>query len=103
MLSPREKTCLRWIDRSRTVAEIASLESKSLADIESCLQSALAALKAKSVKEALQKADHSESDWLIDFLQALFPSALNGTDLAAESGGKRTAQAWKPCADLCLN
>lgn len=62
MLSPREKACLRWIARGRTVAEIASLEGKSLADVESCLQSALVALKAKSIKEALQKADHSESD-----------------------------------------
>ncbi|NKM00998.1 LuxR family transcriptional regulator [Rhizobium leguminosarum bv. viciae] len=62
ILSPLEKTCLRWISRGRTVAEIASIEGKSVADIESCLQSALGALKAKSIKEALQKADLSKSD-----------------------------------------
>jgi len=62
MLSPLEKSCLRWISRGRTVAEIASIEGKDIADIESCLQSALVALKAKSIEEALQKADLSESD-----------------------------------------
>lgn len=40
-LSPLEKSCLRWISRGRTVAEIASIEGKSVADIESCMQSAL--------------------------------------------------------------
>lgn len=62
MLAPREKTCLRWIARGRTVAEIALIQGKSVADIESRLQSALVALKAKSIKEALQKAELSESD-----------------------------------------
>ncbi|MBY3171573.1 LuxR family transcriptional regulator [Rhizobium laguerreae] len=62
ILSPLEKTCLRWISGGRTVAEIASIEGKSVADIERCLQSAFVALKAKSIKEALQKADLSESD-----------------------------------------
>lgn len=62
MLSPHEKTCLRWIARGRTVAEIASLEGKSVADIENCLQSALVALKAKSIEEAVQKADLGRSD-----------------------------------------
>jgi len=62
ILSPLEKTCLRWISRGRTVAEIASIEGKSVADIESCLQRALVALKAKSIKEALQKADLRRSD-----------------------------------------
>ncbi|MBX5173520.1 LuxR family transcriptional regulator [Rhizobium sp. NZLR1b] len=61
ILSPLEKTCLRWISRGRTVAEIASIEGKSIENIESCLQSALVALKAKSIKEAIQKADF-ESD-----------------------------------------
>ncbi|MDH6268118.1 DNA-binding CsgD family transcriptional regulator [Rhizobium sp. SG_E_25_P2] len=59
-LSPFEKACLRWISRGRTVAEIAFIEGKNVADIESCLENALAALKAKSIKEALQKADLSE-------------------------------------------
>ncbi len=62
ILSPLEKTCLRWISRGRTVAEIASIEGKSVADIESCLQSAFVALKAKTIKEALQKADLNESN-----------------------------------------
>ncbi|APO77252.1 helix-turn-helix domain-containing protein (plasmid) [Rhizobium etli 8C-3] len=61
-LPPLEKACLRWIARGRTIAEIASIEGKSVADIESCVQSTLVALKAKSIKEALQKADLSESD-----------------------------------------
>ncbi|MDQ0323097.1 DNA-binding CsgD family transcriptional regulator [Pararhizobium capsulatum DSM 1112] len=60
--SPLEKTCLRWIARGRTVAEIASIEGKSVADIESCLLGVLVALKAKSIKEALQKADLCEPD-----------------------------------------
>jgi len=62
ILSPLEKTCLRWISRGRTVGEIASIEAKSVADIESCLQGALVALEAESIKEALQKADLRESD-----------------------------------------
>jgi DNA-binding CsgD family transcriptional regulator len=60
ILSPLEKTCLRWISRGRTVAEIALLEGKSVADIESCLQSALIALDAKSIAEALQKMNLSD-------------------------------------------
>ncbi|AVH45437.1 LuxR family transcriptional regulator [Agrobacterium tumefaciens] len=62
ILSPLEKTCLRWISRGRTVDEIASIEGRSVADIKSCLQSAFVALKAKSIREALQKANLSESD-----------------------------------------
>ena len=62
ILSPIEKTCLRWISRGRTVAEIASLEGKSVAFIENRLQNALVALKAKSIEEALQKADLGQSD-----------------------------------------
>lgn len=56
MLSPLEKTCLRWLSRHRSIAEIASLEGKSAADIENCVQRALLALDAKSIAEALQKA-----------------------------------------------
>ncbi|MGN7958876.1 helix-turn-helix transcriptional regulator [Agrobacterium tumefaciens] len=62
ILSPLEKTCLRWSSGGRTVAEIASLEGKSVATIENCLQSALVALKAKSIDEALQKADLGQFD-----------------------------------------
>ena len=62
LLSPLENTCLRWIARGRTVAEIASLEGKSVAYIENCLQSALVVLKAKSREEALQKADLDQTD-----------------------------------------
>ena len=62
ILSPLERTCLRWISRGRTVAEIASIEGKNIADIESCLLSALVALKAKSIEEALQKTDHGQPD-----------------------------------------
>jgi DNA-binding CsgD family transcriptional regulator len=61
-LSPLEKTCLRWISRGRTLGEIASIEAKSVGDIESCLQNALVALEAKSITEALQKADLREAD-----------------------------------------
>ena len=56
ILSPFETTCLRWVSRGRTISEIASLEDKSVADIEYCLQRALLALEVKSIAEALQKA-----------------------------------------------
>ncbi|AFL55222.1 MULTISPECIES: LuxR C-terminal-related transcriptional regulator [Sinorhizobium/Ensifer group] len=61
-LSPLEKTCLRWISRGRTVAEIASLEGKSVADIEGYLQRALAALEVRSTEEAIAKANLSEPE-----------------------------------------
>nr|WP_084438734.1 LuxR C-terminal-related transcriptional regulator [Shinella sp. HZN7] len=62
ILSPLEKSCIRWISRGRTVAEIASLEGKSVVDIESCLRSALRTLGAKSIAEALQKANLPQPD-----------------------------------------
>ncbi|TRB05068.1 LuxR family transcriptional regulator [Rhizobium rhizogenes] len=62
ILSPLEKTCIRWISQGRTVAEIASIEGKSVADIENCLHSSLVVLKAKSIEEAIQKADLSKSN-----------------------------------------
>ncbi|TBY55816.1 LuxR family transcriptional regulator [Rhizobium leguminosarum bv. viciae] len=43
ILSPIEKTCLRWISRGRTVAEIALLE-------------------ARSTEEAIEKANLSEPE-----------------------------------------
>jgi DNA-binding CsgD family transcriptional regulator len=60
ILSPLEKTCLRWISRGRTVAEIALLEGMSIGDIETCLQSAMVASDAKSMAEALQKMNLSD-------------------------------------------
>ena len=60
MLSPLEKTCLRWVARGRTIAEISSLEGKTVAEIESCVQSALVALNAKSMAEALRKMNFSD-------------------------------------------
>lgn len=60
MLSPLEKTCLRWVSQGRTIAEITLLEGKTVADIESCLQSALVALNAKSMAQALRKMNLSD-------------------------------------------
>ncbi|MGV4797416.1 MULTISPECIES: LuxR family transcriptional regulator [Rhizobium] len=62
MLSPLEKACLRWVSQDRPLAEIAMLEGKSVPEIELYLQRALVALEAKSIKQALQKANLSESD-----------------------------------------
>lgn len=57
MLSPLERTCLRWASQGRSVAEIARLEAKSDAEIEGCLEQALVSLGAKSIDEALEKAN----------------------------------------------
>lgn len=62
ILSPLEATCLRWVSRGRTISEIASLEGKSVTDIENCLQRALLALEVKSIAEALQKAKLTARD-----------------------------------------
>lgn len=62
ILSPLEKSCLRWVSRGRTIAEIAQLEGKSETEIEHSLQHALVALEAKSIEEALEKASLSRSD-----------------------------------------
>ncbi|PDT00329.1 LuxR family transcriptional regulator [Rhizobium chutanense] len=62
MLSPLEKTCLRWISRGRTIAEIALLEGKTVTEIEGYLQRALATLKAGSTEEALDKANLLEPE-----------------------------------------
>jgi DNA-binding CsgD family transcriptional regulator len=59
-LSPFERTCLRWISRHRTVAEIALLEGKTVTDIENCLESALAAWNVRSLAEALEKTRPSD-------------------------------------------
>ncbi|MBB5577078.1 DNA-binding CsgD family transcriptional regulator [Rhizobium paranaense] len=62
MLSPLEKSCLRWVSRGKTHAEIAVLEGKSVTEIELCLERALILLDAKSVEEAIVKAERSHSD-----------------------------------------
>lgn len=62
ILSPLEKTSIQWISRGRTVAEIASLEGKSVVEIENCLRSALRTLEPKSIAEALQKANLPNPD-----------------------------------------
>ncbi|NTF91672.1 LuxR family transcriptional regulator [Agrobacterium rhizogenes] len=62
ILSPLETTCLRWVSRGRTIIEIASLEGKSVTDIENCLQRAQLALEVKSTTEALQKAKLTAPD-----------------------------------------
>nr|WP_172685941.1 MULTISPECIES: LuxR C-terminal-related transcriptional regulator [Rhizobium/Agrobacterium group]NTI38949.1 LuxR family transcriptional regulator [Rhizobium rhizogenes] len=62
MLSPFEKTCLRWVSLGKTVDEIALLQGKSVVEIEGYLENALAALEAKSMQEALEKASQSEPD-----------------------------------------
>jgi DNA-binding CsgD family transcriptional regulator len=62
MLSPIEKTCLRWVSMGKTVDEIALLQGKSVVEIEGYLEQALAALEASSMQEALEKASLSEPD-----------------------------------------
>ncbi|QPB24797.1 hypothetical protein ISN39_35775 (plasmid) [Rhizobium sp. 007] len=62
MLPPFEKTCLLWISRGRTLAEIALIEGKSIAEIELYLKRALVSLDAKSIKEALEKVNLFKSD-----------------------------------------
>lgn len=56
ILSPFEKTCLRWISRGRTIGEVAQLEGISVAEIESSLEHALVSLKADTIEEAIKKA-----------------------------------------------
>lgn len=62
MLPPFENACLRWVAQGKTLAEIALLEGKSIAEIELYLERALVSLEAKSIAEALRKANLSESD-----------------------------------------
>ncbi|SSX47352.1 unnamed protein product [Ciceribacter sp. T2.26MG-112.2] len=61
MLSPFEKTCLRWVSLGRTLAEIALLEGKSVGEIEHCLKRALVSLDVTSIWEALDKTGLSRS------------------------------------------
>nr|BAA97798.1 riorf87 [Rhizobium rhizogenes]BAB16206.1 riorf87 [Rhizobium rhizogenes] len=62
MLSPIEKTCLRWVSLGKTVDEIALLQGKSVVEIEGYLDQALGALEASTMQEALEKANLSEPD-----------------------------------------
>lgn len=62
MLPPFEMACLRWVARGKTLAEIAVLEGKSVTEIELCLERAAGMLGAKSVEEAIVKADASHTD-----------------------------------------
>lgn len=57
ILSPFEKACLRWVSQRKTLSEIALLEGKSLIEIELCLERALVSLDAKSLEEAIEKAE----------------------------------------------
>ncbi|WP_413712565.1 LuxR family transcriptional regulator [Rhizobium sp. Rhizsp82] len=61
ILPPFEMTCLRWVARGKTLAEIALLEGKDVTEIELCLERAVAMLDAKSVEEAIVKASESHS------------------------------------------
>ncbi|PDT81324.1 LuxR family transcriptional regulator [Sinorhizobium sp. BJ1] len=61
MLSPHEKSCLRWVSEDRSVAEIALIQGRCIPEVEQSLARALAALGAKSIDEALMKANLSTS------------------------------------------
>ncbi|KEA02976.1 LuxR family transcriptional regulator (plasmid) [Rhizobium rhizogenes] len=62
MLSPMERTSLRWVSRGKTLDEIALLERKGVANIEHYLARAIVALKARSIEDAHVKADISASE-----------------------------------------
>lgn len=62
MLSPLEKSCLRWVSRGKTLAEIALIEGKSVPEVQLYLQRALVALEAKSINEAIEKTNLSQCD-----------------------------------------
>ncbi|TIU42738.1 LuxR family transcriptional regulator [Mesorhizobium sp.] len=54
MLSPLEKSCLRWLSKGRSVKEIARLDAKSVNEIEECVAGAMASLEVKTIEDALQ-------------------------------------------------
>lgn len=62
MLSPFEKACLLWVSRGKSVTEIASLEHKTVAEIERNLENVLVALEATSLQEALAKVQQTNAD-----------------------------------------
>ncbi|MFF0923842.1 hypothetical protein ACFYE9_30380 [Rhizobium leguminosarum] len=62
MLSPFERTCLYWILRGWTVADIALIEGKDTAEIQACVERAVISLNAESLEQALEKAKLTRSD-----------------------------------------
>ncbi|WP_244656120.1 hypothetical protein [Rhizobium favelukesii] len=62
MLSPFERTCLWWVSRGRTLAEIALIEGKNIAEIELYLERAVVSLNAGSIEQALEKEKLRQSD-----------------------------------------
>ncbi|NKL67517.1 hypothetical protein GFL96_37985 [Rhizobium leguminosarum bv. viciae] len=62
MLSPFERTCLHWISRGWTVADIALIEGKNTAEIHACVERAVKSLDAESVEQALEKVKFTRSD-----------------------------------------
>ncbi|MCA1370276.1 LuxR family transcriptional regulator [Bradyrhizobium sp. BRP14] len=61
MLSPIEKSCLRWAAEGRSIAEIALIQGKRIPEVKQSLARALEALGANSIEEALRKANLSTS------------------------------------------
>ncbi|MBX4892894.1 hypothetical protein J2J97_26455 (plasmid) [Rhizobium bangladeshense] len=62
MLSPSERTCLHWISRGWTLADIALIEGKGTAEIQACVERAVISLNAESLEQALEKAKLMRSD-----------------------------------------
>ena len=58
VLPPFEKACLLWVSQGKSVADVALLEGKSVAEIERYIERALVSLEAKTIEEALEKARH---------------------------------------------
>jgi len=61
MMPPFEMRCLRWVSLGKTNMEIALLEGKSVAEIESSLERARTLLDAESIDEAIVKANAPQS------------------------------------------
>lgn len=55
MLSPLEKSCLRWVAAGRTSTEIAALEGRALGEIDDCLARVVKSLGARSLEDALAR------------------------------------------------
>lgn len=55
MLSPLEKSCLKWVAGGRTLTEIAALEGRTLEEINDCLARADQALEVRSIDEAVAR------------------------------------------------
>ncbi len=62
MLSPLEKSCLRWLSGGKTMADIAALEGRTIAEIELCVAHAVTSLSAKSLRDALKKFNRLDCD-----------------------------------------